>query len=206
DRPSERGIPLRFRQPERLPGAPGDPGHRRAHRRGVPLRADPAGRRVQGDGQPLAGGGLRGHPQQAGIRAAGNRALHPPARADALRPQPVLPRQHLAAHARRRGGGDRRRPSPLRRGGLPPHVGGAQEDGRGRGGPRRARRLRPRRRPLLRARPGPGGEGPPGREYRGVGRARHLRLADILRRRRHLLRQGPAARRRGRHPRRRRAV
>ena len=34
-------------------------------------------------------------------------------------------------------------------------------------------------------------------EHRSVGRARHLRRADVLRRRRDLLRQGPAARRRG---------
>ena len=40
-----------------------------------------------------------------------------------------------------------------------PHVGGAQEDGRARGHPRRARFLRPRRRAHPGTHPGPGGEG-----------------------------------------------
>ena len=43
----------------------------------------------------------------------------------------------------------------------------------------------------------PGGEGRAAREYAALGRARHVRLADLLRRRGDLLRQGPPARRRG---------
>ena len=45
------------------------------------------------------------------------------------------------------------------------------------------------------AHPGGRGEGPAPEKYRGFGRARHVRVADFLRRRRNLFRQGSAARR-----------
>ena len=41
------------------------------------------------------------------------------------------------------------------------------------------------------------GQGPADREHESISRARHLRLADLLRRQRDLLRQGSTARRRG---------
>ena len=100
------------------------------------VRADPAGRRLQADQQPLAGRDQRRHQEQAGVPEARDRALHQAARHHALPAQPVLPGQHADDHARRRRGAEARRLRALRRRGVPAHVGRAQEDGR----PRRAAR------------------------------------------------------------------
>ena len=76
-------------------------------------------------------------------------------------------------------------------GGLAPYVDavfrymweeGRKMDDRA-GDPRRARSVRPRRRPRAGAHPGPGGEGPAAQEHGSLGRARHVRLAHVLRRR-----------------------
>ena len=81
------------------------PGDRAAHRRAVPLRAGPARRRLQGDRQPLAGGGLRGTSRaSARSRAARNAALPRAARHHRLPPQPALPGEHARRHARCRRG------------------------------------------------------------------------------------------------------
>ena len=48
---------------------------------------------------------------------------------------------------------------------------------------------------FARAHPGGRGQGPAPEKYRGFSRARHVRVADFLRRRRNLFRQGSAARR-----------
>src|SRR5262245_43472384 len=73
---SSRGISLRLRQSQRLFGPPGDPGHRRAHRRGLPLCADPIGRRLQADQQSIADAAIQGHQEQVGLPAARGAALH----------------------------------------------------------------------------------------------------------------------------------
>ncbi len=89
---------------------------------------------------------VRRHPEQAGIRAAGNGALLCAPRDHGVQPEPVLSGQHVdgscAARWRRRG----RRVRALRRRGVPAHVGAAEEDGRAGGDPCRVGRVGPRRR------------------------------------------------------------
>ena len=63
------------------------------------LHAGAARRHLQGDRQPVADAGLRPHQEQAGLRAAGDAALHPPPRHHGVQVQSVLPGQHAAAHA-----------------------------------------------------------------------------------------------------------
>ena len=119
------------------------------------------------------------------------------ARAHPVQDEPAFPGQHRADHARGGGGRDGRRARAIRRCRLPAHVGGGQEDGRPGRDPRRARSVRHRRRARAGTHPGPGGQGQAAQEYGSLGCARHVRGADVLRRQRDLLRQGPPARRRG---------
>ena len=83
----------------------------------------------------------RRHQEQAGVPAARDRALHPPARHHALPAQPVLPGEHADDHARRRRGAEARHLRALCRRGLPAHVGRAQEARRSGGAARRAARI-----------------------------------------------------------------
>ena len=86
-------------------------------------------------------------------------ALRPAPRHHAVHLQPVLPGQHASDHARRGRGAARRRVRPLRRRGVPPHVGRAEEDGRSRGGACGARAIRSERRRPAGAHAGARGQG-----------------------------------------------
>ena len=95
-----------------------------------------------------------GIPSKLRLRGPGDRALREAARHHRLRPQPALPGQHAADHARRGGGPAARGLRALRRGRLPRHVGGRAEDGRPGGDRDGADRRRPAGRPADGADPG----------------------------------------------------
>ncbi len=126
----ERRVPLRLRFAERLSRAPRHSRDRAAHRRRLRLRPGAPGRRLQGDRQRLAGGLAARGQEQGRVRGARDATVPREARHHALRAQSVLPGEHAADHARRRGGATPRLLRHVRRRGLPAHVGGAQENGR----------------------------------------------------------------------------
>ena len=143
---SQGRISFRFRQPQRLLRAPGDP------------RASNSAPARKFDYVPILLGGVfkltnnqppmiavQGRQEQTRIPEAGDRALHQEARADRVPDEPAFPRQYRADHARRGRGRLQAPPfSATSRSSLS-HVGGGKEDGRCRGDPRHPRRRRSRR-------------------------------------------------------------
>ena len=196
---TRRDLLLRLRQPQRLPGAQGDPGDRAAHRRDGSSTCRPCS--AASSRPPATARRPRPSPASrpsCAYEGKETRALREAARHHRLRPQPALPGQHAADHARRGGGAAARRSSrPTSRRSTarcgwtalkmddPAVIATALTAA----GLPAAELMALTGDPAVKARAD--------RQHRGRRRARRLRQPELPGRRRALLRQGPPARRRG---------
>ena len=95
-----------FGSPNAYLEPPRDPRHRSADRRALRLRPRAARRALQGDQQPVAGGGVRAASRTScAYEMLETRRFVARHRLDAFTLQPALPGEHAPAHARRGGGG-----------------------------------------------------------------------------------------------------